>query len=60
VSDRPRNERLPRSLRLTWKFRRLVKEARRHELADCDAFFPDMSAELALNRMVFDPEDEDL
>ncbi len=57
--SRPRPERLPRSLRLDGAFNKLVRAARKRELSDMDCFFPQMSAELAVNRMVFDPEDED-
>ena len=54
---RPKQERLRYSLRLSLKFRRLVKAARRHE-ATGHEFSADMSRELALNRMVFDPEED--
>lgn len=58
--SRPRPERLPRSLPLALKFRLIVWRARDHEFADVYLFSPSMSAELARNRMIFDPEDEGL
>lgn len=56
--SRPTRERLRCAIWLSLKFRRLVKAARRHE-ATAHEFSADMSRELALNRMVFDPEEDE-
>lgn len=51
-------ERVWRSLLSTLKFRRIIRAARRSELADSPLFTRRMSAELALNRFIFDPDDD--
>lgn len=56
--QRIKHERLLCSLWLRFKFRRLVKAARQAELAEEIRFDIAMSRELAKNRMVFDPEDD--